>query len=123
MSISKTKQINCGTDSTVSGFKGAIDGALGLIGLGGLGKNNNDNELTKAQENLKDVQAKWTEKLEEIKEQISEDEMSFLETTIEDVEDQQKNIDEILSEKIKKNTLMIGMLLFLVTFLILFDLF
>lgn len=108
--------------STRAGFLGASNATLSLMGLGGFWENTDSKSLKEAQQELASAQKKWKTKLDNIKGKITEDEMKVLDIQIQKASRQHDVAEEILGEKIQKNTLVIGMLLVLVFFLIIFDL-
>jgi hypothetical protein len=128
MSIDYHGSTSCDGSGKV-GLLGAITGVSNIIGLGGVlsGINGMDDvgdeqkQLQKAQQNLKDVTTKWQNAIQNLKLQGLQDEVQFLQTMITAVNEQESVITETLNEKVSTNSLMIGTLIILVTFLIFFD--
>ena len=115
--------------SVGAGFKGAVAGLLNIAGLGGVfssisGMNPAQDEQEKLQglqSNLTAITTKWQTAITNEKFKGLEDIDSFLQALITTSQEQQSVINEVLNEKVSTNSLMIGTLVILVVFLILYD--
>jgi hypothetical protein len=117
--------VNCGSDSAAAGALGALNGLLGVVGLGGLFNPTKDSteELEKDRANLQAATEVWNEKLSNAKEQIVQDQLTYLQNITNFSSVQNSAVEQSLQEQIETNFTLIIMLIVLVFFLILFDLF
>jgi|UniRef100_A0A6C0KSE0 predicted PurR-regulated permease PerM len=125
MSGLQLSNLSCGNDGVSAGFMGAINGALGVIGLGGILGNTSQQDSQKA---LSDANAQLQKETSEWNSAILNQKLNdiILATNINKsiqnaAEAQQNVVNEILGEKIQTNSLMIGVLAILVLFLIFYD--
>jgi hypothetical protein len=105
-----------------SGLSGAAQGFAGLFGLGSFWSPVDDSELQKEQADLQNAQEFWSAKIKQCQANLSTLQLQEVTTELQLATSQQAAINETMLDKIKTNTLMIIMLLFLVTFLIAYDL-
>lgn len=115
----------CGDDSVASIFGGLGEGLLGLVGLGGLvpGQDSANEALKDAQKALSDAQAKWSNIIESQEFGILQDKITYLQDVLVFSSAQTSILNEMTNESVGENRLLIYMLIILVIFLILYDLF
>lgn len=115
----------CGNDGVSAGFMGAINGALGIFGLGGVLGNSSEQAsqkaLSDANAQLQKQTSQWTTAI--LNERLND---IILATKInkamtQAAEAQQNVVNEVLNDKIQTNSLMISTLAILVLFLIFYD--
>jgi hypothetical protein len=106
-----------------AGLEGAAKGFVNIIGLGGLipQDTQGQDDLSAAQASLSSATTEWNKAIAAEEARITEDQISYLQTLIVFASDQQQAINTMLSEKEQTNSLLIGMLIVLVIFLILYD--
>lgn len=115
--------------SNIAGAAGAGNALLGAFGLQDVaalsGKDGPtkkaEDDLEEARGNFEDIQSKWAEILLSKKFTITSDQIAYVQNTIEFSKIQSDSMDEKLFETTTRNSLLIGMLIVLVIFLILFD--
>ena len=112
--------------STKAALGAASQALLGTIGLGSLAEDSDDpnsgaNKLAAANDALTKLQQVWTDRIESAKTKITEDQISYLQNLLDFSDVESALISEKLYEQEGRNTILIGMLLCLVIFLILFD--
>ena len=98
-------------------------GLVSIIGLGGLIPTDNSaqDDLTAAQASLSNATAQWNKAIAAEQDVILEDQISYVNELVAFASDQQQAVNEMLGEKVQTNGLLIGMLVVLVIFLILYD--
>jgi len=111
--------------SVKAGFLGAATGLLNIVGLGGLVPNNGQADaqaaLTAANNALQSATTQWTTAITNEKYKIIEDQIDNVQSLVTTATNQQAVINESLGEKIETNALLIGMLVALVAFLVMYD--
>jgi predicted PurR-regulated permease PerM len=115
--------------SAAAGIEGTLSGLANIVGLGPLVSSipgmddtqDAENQLKKLQTNLSTVTSQWTTAINNQEKALQQDEMTFLQNMITLSGTQQAVINEILSEKVSTNSLMIATISILVVFLILYD--
>lgn len=125
MSGLQTSNLSCGSDGVSAGIMGALNGLLGIVGLGGIMGNTSEQASQKA---LSDATAQMKKETEQWSNAILNEKLENLKLYTDIVKNmsqaaqaQQSVVNEILSEKIQTNSLMIGTLAILVIFLIFYD--
>ena len=115
----------CGGDSVAAIFGGLGEGLLGIIGLGSLipGQDSANDALKDAQEQLNNAQAKWTDIIQSQQFGILQDKITYLQDVMVFSSAQTSILNEMTNESVGENRLLIYMLIILVIFLILYDLF
>lgn len=116
---------SCGGDSVAAILGGLGEGLLGIVGLGGLvpGQDSANDALKDAQKALSDAQTKWSNIIESQKFGILQDKITYLQDVVVFSSAQTSILNEMTNESVGENRLLIYMLIVLVIFLILFDLF
>lgn len=106
-----------------AGLLGGAKGLVSIIGLGGLIPTDNSaqDDLTAAQASLSNATAQWNKAIAAEQDVILEDQISYVNELVAFANDQQQAVNEMLGEKVQTNGLLIGMLVVLVIFLILYD--
>lgn len=113
----------CNSDAyNASGFGGGFQGLVGIFGAGGFFKTTNDAPLKKATDEMKQVQAYWSQIVGCLKDQIEDDRFNEIVSAQKTVDAAQTAMIQTLNFKLDRNTLLIVMLCVLVFFLIIFDL-
>ena len=106
-----------------AGLLGAAKGFVGMIGLGGLIPQDNSAKeaLESAQSSLQNATTQWNKAIQAEQDVILQDQIAYVQQLVVFASDQQQAINEMLGEKEETNGLLIGMLIVLVIFLILYD--
>lgn len=113
----------CSNDAyTDSGLGGAMSGLLGMVGAGGFFNSLNQAPLTKAQNDLKNVQTYWSKIVNCLQSEIEDERFEEIKSSEADSLAQNKLALTTLGFYVKVNSLLIGMLCVLVFFLIVYDL-
>ena len=115
--------------SDQAGASAGFSAFMGAFGLGGLDEvaggssptADATNQLNTAKDNLAALQKKWQDIIDSEKEAITEDQIAYLQDLVNFSNVETALLQEKLFEQSEKNTLLIGMLMCLVIFLILFD--
>ena len=125
MSSLDFSNLKCGNDGVSAGVTGALSGLLNVVGLGSFLPNTAEEDAQKALSDattqMTDETNKWTQVLANTQLQISLDASKLSTTMTQTATEQQQVVNEILSEKIQTNSLMISTLAILVIFLIFYD--
>lgn len=122
MSIDYKQSPSC-NGSWLAGLDGAGKGILNLVGAGALIPSDNQaqEDLQAAQTSLSVATTEWNKAIADEKAVIVTDRERYLRQLITFSSDQQSVINEMLGEKIQTNSLLIGMTVILIIFLILYD--
>lgn len=110
-------------NSVGKGFSGAANGLLGIFGLGGFWHPVDKKKLNDAKAALAKAKTYWTQIIAQKRRKLTAEMIEYVQYLEEETADQEKVVDNYIEDQIKKNGLLITMLIFLVFFLILFDLF
>ena len=98
---------------------------LGMFGAGDLIPNNAEKNaqkaLQEARETFNEVSQKWTEAIENQKNQIVQSQIKYLKEQVTYTQTASSIVSETLGEQLETHGTIIGMLVVLVIFLILFD--
>jgi preprotein translocase subunit SecF len=98
---------------------------LGMFGAGDLIPNNAEKNaqkaLQQARETFNEVSQKWTEAIENQKNQIVQSQIKYLKEQVTYTQTASSIVSETLGEQLETHGTLIGMLVVLVIFLILFD--
>jgi preprotein translocase subunit SecF len=98
---------------------------LGMFGAGDLIPNNAEKNaqkaLQEARETFNEVSQKWTEAIENQKNQIVQSQIKYLKEQVTYTQTASSIVSETLGEQLETHGTLIGMLVVLVIFLILFD--
>lgn len=122
MSINFGGSTSCDGSTRAGGMAG-VKAFCGMLGLGALvpEDNNAKEALQAAQASLTNAQTQWNKAIQDEQNVILQDQIKYVQQCVVFASDQQQAINEILSEKEQTNGLLIGMLIVLVIFLILYD--
>ena len=113
--------------SDQAGASAAANAFLGAFGLSDLSSvtgsdgNSAQDKLNDANAALTKLEAAWQEKIASEKTEITEDQISYIQNLLDFSNVETSLLTEKLYEQNGRNTLLIGMLICLVIFLILFD--
>jgi hypothetical protein len=106
------------SDSLADGFKGAMQGLSGLIGLSSFWNPLNDSELNDSISRLKDTKEKWDQKIQTDEGQLTESQVKLANLQTKMMQTTIDLHDETLAEDISKNSLEIS-IIFIIMIIIL----
>jgi predicted PurR-regulated permease PerM len=101
-------------------WKGFGIGFSNIIGLGGAFNPTDDKTLTSIQQQLSDQQAIWSQKLAEKQSQLTQDQITMVQTLIQKSDATQASVNETVSEKVETDHAVIIMLVILMVFVIIY---
>jgi len=99
-----------GKSASGAGWEGALGGLSGMVGLGGFWHPVSDAALTNIENGFKDIQNKWTQAIAKYNMELNDAQKLFKQRQDDMILEIGAFNDEILSERIGKNSLYIAIL-------------